>query len=108
MSLLQLIAFVHDIRKIQIKLPNVCQTNVSRIKEGSQPRVVGTADIEGDFVVELADGDLVELLADEAEVREVGGANDLAWLSARPRIAEYCVRRSASGCCTTFGQVGAK
>jgi hypothetical protein len=59
-----------------------------RVQKGSQPCVVGTADIEGDFVVELAGGDFVELLADEAEVRKVRGADDLGYLSACLRIAE--------------------
>jgi hypothetical protein len=38
---------------------------------------VGRTDVEGNFVVELADGNLVELFAGEADVFEVGWAVDL-------------------------------
>jgi hypothetical protein len=55
----------------------VGKSDILGAQESCQPGIARAADIEGDFTVERTDGDLVELLADEADVPEVGGTGDL-------------------------------
>jgi hypothetical protein len=55
----------------------VGETYVPGIEKGPEPCIVRRANIEGDFMVELSNGDLVELFAGEADVAEVGWAIDL-------------------------------
>jgi hypothetical protein len=75
--LLQLVALVHDICQIEIELPYVWQADVLGVEEGSEPRVVRRAHIECDLIVELADGDLMQLLASQADIAEIAGALNL-------------------------------
>jgi hypothetical protein len=58
----------------------VLQADVSRADERRQPAVGGAADFDDNFMVEGSDGDFVELLARQAEIFEVGRADDLAAL----------------------------
>jgi hypothetical protein len=50
------------------------ETDVLGVEEGSEAHVIWRSDIECNFVVELTDSDLVELLRREANVLEVGWA----------------------------------
>lgn len=75
--MLQLVALVHDVCKIEVEFPHVLETNVLGVEEGCEPRVVDRTDVERDLIVELADGDFVKLFVCEADVLEVGRTIDL-------------------------------
>lgn len=72
-----MIALVHDVCQIQIELPNIRQADVSRVEECAEACIVGGAHIESDFIVELSDGDLVELLAGKTNIAKVCRTVDL-------------------------------
>jgi len=58
-SLLELIAFIHDFCQVEVHLADVRETDVARVDEGCELGVRGTPDLESDFMVELASRDLV-------------------------------------------------
>jgi len=55
----------------------VLETRIVRAQERGEAGVFGAAEVEGDVAVEGLDGEGVESFVDEAEVLEVGGAEDL-------------------------------
>jgi hypothetical protein len=75
--LLELVALVQDVCEVQVELPYMGKADVLRVEKGTEPCIIRRAHIEGDFMVELTDGNLVELLAGEADVAEVCGTIDL-------------------------------
>lgn len=75
--LLWLVAFVDHVGQIHVNFANMGEPDVLGTQKGCQARVVGRADVEGDVVVQRADGNLVELLAGETDILEVGGTGDL-------------------------------
>lgn len=77
-----LVALVRDICEVEVQLLDVGQADVARADEGGEACVGCGADFEGDFAVEVADGEFVELFAGEADVLEVGGTDDLRFVLA--------------------------
>lgn len=53
------------------------KAGILRAQKGCQAYIVWRSNIERDLVVELTDGDFMELLAGKADVLEVGRADDL-------------------------------
>lgn len=68
---------VVDIGVVEAKLSDVLQADILLIEEGRQLVICCAPEVESDIAVEEADGDFVELLADEAGVLEVGGSYHL-------------------------------
>lgn len=59
------------------------EADVARVEEGGEALVVRGTEVEGDVFVEATHGDDVKFLAGEADVLEVGGAEDLGGPSQR-------------------------
>ncbi|KAK0255254.1 hypothetical protein LTS09_009640 [Friedmanniomyces endolithicus] len=75
--MLLLITRIPHFGEMQAQLPDVLETRIVRAQESGEAGVFGAAEVEGDVAVEGLDGEGVELFVDEADVLEVGGAEDL-------------------------------
>jgi hypothetical protein len=76
--LLQLVALVGHLGQVQVQLADVREADVAGIDEGREFGVGRRPHLQRDFMVKLADGDVVKLGAGEAEVLELGWAMDLS------------------------------
>ena len=74
---MDLIALVRHVCEVQVEVADVWQANVGGVEERREACVLDGADIDSDFVVQAADGDIAELLGSEAQAFEVGGTIDL-------------------------------
>lgn len=77
MCLLLLVASVPNECEVEAHLPDMLKADVLGAEEGGEFGVGGGAEVEGDIAVEGLDGEGVELFVHEADVFEVGGADDL-------------------------------